>query len=221
MVDRAREPRQNRVNPWGHLLATPQRGAWTGNRGCLHDAAGQIVRFALGRRWIMCRLEFKGRRRPLLQPGRYTELFFLDEATALAAGHRPCAECLRARYEEFRHAWAAANRDLSGSDLPSATALDAALHADRMQGRQRRIHAVALGELPPGVIVEMEGAATLVGQDCLWRWSFAGYVPGPAWDAQRVVAVLTPRTIVRTLAAGYTVQVHPSVAEPASPLAPR
>ena len=95
-------PHQNRVDPFGRLVADPVRGAWFGNRGCLHDDEGQIRRFHSGRRWIYCRLEFKGRQRELLQPGRYTELFFLDEATAFAAGHRPCAECLRDRFNEFR-----------------------------------------------------------------------------------------------------------------------
>ena len=98
-------PHQNRVDPFGRLVADPARGAWFGNRGCLHDDEGQIRRFHSGRRWIYCRLEFKGRRRELLQPGRYTELFFLDEVTAFAAGHRPCAECLRERFNEFRAHW--------------------------------------------------------------------------------------------------------------------
>ena len=95
-------PLQNRVTPLSAIIATPARGRWLGNRGCLHDDGGTIRRLYQTRRWIICLLEFKGVRRNLMQPGRWTELFFLDEATALAAGHRPCAYCQRARYEEFR-----------------------------------------------------------------------------------------------------------------------
>src|SRR5258707_3661680 len=97
---------QNRVNPWGELFRTPARGTMMGNRGrTLHNAQQEIVRSYGGKRWICCLLEFKGRRRQIMSPGQYTELFFLDEATAFAAGHRPCAECRRERYKAFRAAW--------------------------------------------------------------------------------------------------------------------
>src|SRR5262245_4164150 len=98
-------PLQNRVTPYGELIATPARGLLMGNRGRLHDGERRIVRYADGRRWIACLTSFRGRRRDVMSPGRYTELFFLDEAVALAAGHRPCAECRRADYERFREAW--------------------------------------------------------------------------------------------------------------------
>jgi hypothetical protein len=98
-------PRQNRVTPLGELIADPGRGLVYGNRGCLHDGEGRIRRSHNGKRWIACRLEFKGRRRPLMRPGRFTELFFLDEATAFAAGHRPCAECRREDYNRFVSIW--------------------------------------------------------------------------------------------------------------------
>src|SRR5688500_8008085 len=100
-------PRQNRVTPFGELIAAPARGTLMGNRGCLHDGDQRIRRLFVGKRWIHCVLEFKGRRRQVMAPGRYTELFFLDESTALAAGHRPCAECQRDRYLEFRRCWMA------------------------------------------------------------------------------------------------------------------
>jgi hypothetical protein len=99
-------PLQNRVTPFSDLVAVPERGTLTGNRGVLHDEFRRIVRFSAGRRWISCLTEFKGRRRPLMAPGNYTELFFIDEATALAAGHRPCHECRRADALRFREAWA-------------------------------------------------------------------------------------------------------------------
>src|SRR5438270_7491040 len=98
-------PRQNRVTPFSSLIATRERGHWLGNRGCIHDESGRIRRLYQTRRWIICLLRYKGKHRELMQPGRWTELFFLDEATALAAGHRSCADCQRARYEEFRSLW--------------------------------------------------------------------------------------------------------------------
>ena len=109
-------PLQNRVTPFGELIATPARGTLMGNRGCLHDAQQRIRRTFAVKRWIICVLEFKGRHRQVMAPGQYTELFFLDEATALAAGHRPCAECQRARYDLFRAHWAGRGRTLPGAD---------------------------------------------------------------------------------------------------------
>ena len=120
-------PRQNRVTPFGELIATESRGTLMGNRGCLHDDQQRIRRAFACKRWIICVLEFRGRRRAVMTPGRYTELFFLDEATALAAGHRPCAECQHARYLLFRETWAAANPDLSGGASPSADVIDGVL----------------------------------------------------------------------------------------------
>lgn len=215
-----RSPHQNRVNPWGGIVATPARGAWMGNRGCVHDAAGRIVRHHRGMRWIICELCFQGRRRPIMTPGRYTELFFLDEATALAAGHRPCAECRRPWFERFRRAWAAANPDLAQGAVPSAAVLDAVLHAQRVDASGRKLtYGARLGTLPPGTMaagIEMEdmGPDTpwLVGADRLWRWSFEGYRPGPAWEDGLKVTVLTPISVVRALAAGYPVQIHPTAA---------
>src|SRR5690349_12183499 len=118
-------PLQNRVTPLGDLIATPERGLVYGNRGCLHDANGRIKRRWATRRWISCRLEFKGwHRSKLMQPGKFTELFFLDEATAFSAGHRPCALCRREDY----------NRFLALVDEPGADALDVRLHEARTHG---------------------------------------------------------------------------------------
>jgi hypothetical protein len=210
-------PRQNRVDPWSNLVATPARGALMGNRGCLHDPSGRIVRTHALQRWILCRLTFKGRRRPVMTPGHYTELFFLDEATALAAGHRPCAECLRERFNRFRRAWATANPQLSEATVPTAVALDTALHAERLQAGKKATYPARLGDLPPGVFVVLPGADDpyLVGQARLWRWSFTGYTPAPVWDGELAVILLTPPSVVRTLAAGYLVQTHPSAADSA------
>src|SRR6185503_4182043 len=113
-------PRQNRVTPFGHIIATPERGTYLGNRGVLHDSEGRIRRTWQLRRWIVCVLALKGRKRQVMTPGHYTELFFLDEATALAAGHRPCAECRRERFNAFRKAWRAARPGANGLSLPGA-----------------------------------------------------------------------------------------------------
>jgi len=126
-------PRRNRVDPFGELVADPSRGGLFGNRGVLHDRRGEIRRHHDGERWIYCRLEFRGRRRELLQPGRYTELFFLDEATALAAGHRPCMECMRERAVEFRDAWAGANPTVATEPM-RVTTIDSILHDERLDG---------------------------------------------------------------------------------------
>src|SRR6187401_1669821 len=128
-------PLRNRVTPLGELVADPARGLVYGNRGCLHDADGRIRRVYQVRRWIACRLEFRGRRRwPLQRPGRFTELYFLDEATAFAAGHRPCAECRRSDYERFQEVW----RDGHAGASSRADDMDLVLHAERVDGTGRR-----------------------------------------------------------------------------------
>ena len=139
-------PLQNRVTPLGELVAVSDRGLVHGNRGCLHDESGRIRRRYDGKRWIACRLEFRGwQRRPLMQPGRYTELFFLDEVTALAAGHRPCALCRREDYLRLVAIW----RDLHPAQV-GADAIDAQLHGERVApGTRRQLHHEApLDELP-------------------------------------------------------------------------
>jgi hypothetical protein len=153
-------PRRNRVTPLGELIATPERGLVYGNRGCLHDADGRIRRSHNGRRWIACRLEFAGRRRaPLMAPGRYTELFFLDEATALAAGHRPCAECRRSDYVRLTECW----RELHPEQL-GADAIDAQLHAERLVPgtRRRRLHWMPFADIPDGGMVLIDDTPHLV-----------------------------------------------------------
>ncbi len=196
--------RQNRVTPFGELIATAHRGTLMGNRGCLHDAAQRIQRpFAL-ERWIICVLQFKGRRRTVMMPGRYTELFFLDEATALAAGHRPCAECQRDRYRLFREQWAAA----SGlTALPSADDMDGVLHTERVDGaRGKRTYTERLSRLPPGVMVADDaGHAHLVHPGGLRPWAPSGYGPARAGSPPAEVRVLTPRSIVRAIGHGYPV----------------
>jgi hypothetical protein len=186
----------NRVSPFGVIEADPARGTLMGNRGCLVNASGELVRDWRGERWITCLLRFKDRppRRPLMAPGRYTELFFLDEATACAAGHRPCHECRRADARAFLDAW----RELHPHDARLAQ-VDTRLHAERTSGL--RAHA-ACSELPDGAMVSLDGRAWLVADGALHAWTHAGYT-----DARRFpsvpVAVLTPPSTVAAMRAGW------------------
>ncbi len=206
-------PRQNRVTPFGELIATECRGTWMGNRGCLHDEQQRIRRSFAGKRWLICVLEFRGRQRTVMAPGRYTELFFLDEATALAAGHRPCAECQHARYRLFRDVWAAANRGLLSSSVPPAEEMDRLLHAERVgPEREKRTYAGLLSELPFGAMVaDAKNRPFLVLEQALAPWQPGGYGPTVAKPEAARFRVLTPRSVVRALASGYPVEVHPSV----------
>ena len=205
-------PRQNRVNPFGELIATECRGTLMGNRGCLHDNEQHIRRVYACTRWIICVLEFHGRRRPIMAPGRYTELFFLDEATALAAGHRPCSECQHARYRLFREVWAAANPGFVRTPSPTADEMDRVLHSERMdRTRGKHAYRAPLSALPSGVMVaDNDGLPYLVQEHRLLRWEPCGYgrsigKPGSAW-----LQVLTPESIVRAISQGYPVALHSS-----------
>ena len=206
-------PLRNRVTPLGELVADPARGLVYGNRGCLHDAAGRIRRRYQVTRWIACRLEFRNRRRsPLMQPGRYTELFFLDEATALAAGHRPCAECRRGDYVRFSAFW----DDLHVES--GAAAIDARLHAERVDPvtRGHRLHRAVLDDLPDGAFVLRDGRPLLVLGDALLPWSPAGY--GPREPRTSGAALLiTPPSLVEILRTAWRSSVpflHPSACMP-------
>jgi hypothetical protein len=204
-------PLQNRVTPLGELVADPARGLVYGNRGCLHDEAGRIRRRFAVKRWIACRLEFRGwLRRPLLQPGRFTELFFLDDATALAAGHRACALCRREDYDRLREIW----RGLHGGPV-GADAIDAQLHVERLDPgtRGRRPHPARLDDLPDGSFVLHRGAPWLVRGAELLRWSPAGYVAREPRRTRGTAEVITPPSLVAVLRAGWEPVVpllHPS-----------
>src|SRR5438067_9716524 len=141
-------PRQNRVTPSGEIVATPERGTFMGNRGVLHDDQGRIRRAWQVKRWLVCVLAFRGRKRRVMTPGHYTELFFLDEATALAAGHRPCAECRHARFLAFCTAWKMTHPAGGKSDRPTAQEIDDQLHAERLTAdRSKRSFRAALDSL--------------------------------------------------------------------------
>jgi hypothetical protein len=208
-------PLQNRVTPFGELIAHPGRGLVYGNRGCLHDTAGRIRRHHSGRRWIACRLQFRGwKRGSLLQPGRFTELFFLDEATAFAAGHRPCALCRRADYNRFLGV-------CTGPDgrRPNADAADARLHAERLDvatGAQRH-HAGRFGELPSGAFVLEEGQPWIVIGTRMLRWTPDGYVAPRPRPADGPAVVITPPSLIAVLCTSWDPLVpllHPSAGGP-------
>src|SRR5215510_7691912 len=143
-------PRQNRVTPFGEIVAVPEKGTFMGNRGVLHDAEGHIKRAWQVKRWLVCVLAFRGRKRSVMTPGHYTELFFLDEATALAAGHRPCAECRHGRFLDFCNAWKVVHPGAGGSRRPTVTEIDNRLHAERLNLDRSRRSFVELDELPDG-----------------------------------------------------------------------
>ncbi|WGH79768.1 hypothetical protein [Jannaschia ovalis] len=200
-------PRPNRVHPDGSFLTTPARGTLMGNRGILHDAEGRIgpARWR-HRNWVCCLLSFRGRHRRLLAPGHYTELFFLDEAVALAAGHRPCAECRRADYRRWQAAWARAF-----GDSPPAPEMDARLHAARAEpgARGLRHETAKAGDLPDGAVFAVAARAWLrLGGRAL------PYAP-EGWGAPEplpggTVRALTNAVTRRILQAGYAPRLHPS-----------
>jgi len=202
---------QNRVTPHGEIIADPARGTFMGNRGCLHNAQRQIRRVYQTQRWIICLLSYKGRRQVIMAPGLYTQLFFLDEATALAAGHRPCAECRRADFNAFREAWAAANPGLAGGERPLATTIDAVLHRERIDAaRQKVTYRATLNQLPDGVFVTLEASEQpyLYWGGRLLAWAPAGYSAAVHPQGDQPVTVLTPRSTAGALARGYRPVVH-------------
>lgn len=211
MADRAM-PLQNRVTPDGRIIATPERGLMMGNRGgAFHRADGTIGPTPwASRQWICCVLAFKGRRRKLMQPNRYTELFFLDEATALAAGHRPCFECRRADAVRFAEAWASAH---ALPQRPSAPEMDLVLHRDRLApARGKAVFEADIATLPDGACIRLDadGPPYLIAAKKLFPWSFSGYGPPRQRSHSGLVHVLTPASIVAVLSAGYRPMLHPS-----------
>jgi hypothetical protein len=215
-------PLQNRVTPLGELIAHPARGLVYGNRGCLHDAAARIRRRYAVRRWIACRLEFRGwQRGPLLRPGRFTGLFVLDDVTAMAAGHRACALCRREDYNRLTEVW----RELHPGQV-GAEAIDAQLHSERIDPLTgaRRLHDARLGELPDGAFVLRDGAPRLVLGDALLRWSAGGYADPEPRPVRSKVQLVTPPSLVSLLHAGWEPPVpllHPSALRSSRRPAPR
>lgn len=193
-------PRQNRVTPLSELVAHPARGLVYGNRGCLHDDRGTIRRFSVTTLWISCRLIFKDwHRHPLMRPGRFTELFFLDEATAFAAGHRPCALCRRGDYKVFRERW----RTLHPTD-ETAAAIDRRLHGERLESsRTRRMHTRSIDSLVDGCFVLHDDRPWLVRGSKLLLWTPAGYTARVTRPAGTSMPVITPPSVIEVLRSGW------------------
>ena len=208
-------PRQNRVNPFGELIATSARGRFMGNRGVLHDDAGRLTAKRWSHNhWITCLLKFgdsEEKPRPLMAPGCYTELFFLDEATSLAAGHRPCAECRRDDFNRFKRAWIDGNLIVGLDGFVGVNTLDQVLHRERVTRDRRKVtYKAKLGELPDGVLVafaDNPGDAYLFWGGQVLRWSPEGYGKGVEADRSISVLVLTPASTVNAIQSGYRPQV--------------
>jgi len=210
-------PLQNRVTPLGEIIATPHRGTFTGNRGIIHDPATRTLlkRRWTGRAWLTCVCEFRGRRRVVMGGRSWTELFFLDEATAFAAGHRPCFFCRRDDANRFRAAWEAGNRvsKLCADDI------DVVLHRERLEGRRKRLHPlpVPLLQLPDGAMVQAGEQSLMIAKQKALAWSPAGYRE-PEWASEPALKaaneramLLTPPSTLRAFAAGYEPVLHQSV----------
>jgi hypothetical protein len=201
-------PLQNRVTPTGDIIATPHRGMFTGNRGIIHDPA---TRTLLRKRWsspawITCVCEFRGWRRKVMGGRSWTELFFLDEATAFAAGHRPCFFCRRDDANRFRAAWEKGN----GAAGLRAREMDAVLHRERLDRGKKRLHPLPMpvAQLPDGAMVQAGDESFLIVQGKALKWSMAGYQMAEA--AIENVLLLTPPSAVGALGAGYRPVLHPS-----------
>jgi hypothetical protein len=200
-------PLQNRVTPSGDIIATPHRGLFTGNRGIIHDPLTKtLTRRWAGKAWLTCVCEFRGRRREVMGGRSWTELFFLDEATALSAGHRPCFFCRRDDALKFRAAWEQGN----GVSDVLAPEIDAVLHRERLVGGKKRLHALTmpLEKLPDGAMVQQDSENFLIAGGLAWLWSSAGY--RAALNAPQDAMLLTPPSTLRALSAGYRPVLHPS-----------
>jgi hypothetical protein len=201
-------PLQNRVTPSGDIIADPHRGLFTGNRGIIHDPGTKTL---LKKRWsnpawLVCLCEFRGRRRQVMGGRSWTELFFLDEATAFAAGHRPCFYCRRDDANRFRAAWEQGN----GVSATLAPDIDAVLHRERLDHGKKRLHPLPgpITRLPDGAMVQAGAAYFLIAQGKALRWSIAGY--RTASEPIENAMLLTPPSTLRTMRAGYRPVLHPS-----------
>lgn len=207
-------PLQNRVTPEGEIIIATGRGLMMGNRGgALHDASRKLSRRRwVSKQWIACRLDFNDRQRDVMTPGRYTELFFLDEATALAAGHRPCFECRRKDFLWFAKLWAA---QLGQEGRATAGEMDDVLHAERIEvGGVKAVHEASWASLASGVFVRWQGTPHLVLGNRLLAWTTDGYGDAQPRPDAGTAMLLTPPSIAAVLAAGFCPVLHPTADRP-------
>jgi len=199
---------QNRVDPSGNIISTSARGAWMGNRGQLHDEHQQIVRPFKLKAWLTCMLQYKGRYRKVMSPNRYTELFFLDEVTAFAAGHRPCFECRRKDYERFKSFWITGNRKLGFDHNTSINNIDKVLHKERIGSKGEKItYKEKIKSLPDGAFVQIDDKTYLLAKEQLYPWTAFGYEAPIPLPETEIVTVLTPKSTVNAFKAGYKPQI--------------
>jgi hypothetical protein len=198
---------QNRVDPTGEIIFTPERGAWMGNRGVIHNGDKKIIKPYSLKTWITCALHFKGRHREVMARNRYTELFFLDEATAFSAGHRPCAECRSEAYNLFKAYWVKGNAELGFDTKTPIGKIDEVIHQERIgKCKEKLTHKELFTDLPDGVFFLYNGLTYLKKGEGIYKWSPAGYAPAETTNISGEVDVLTPGSIVNAFRAGYAPQ---------------
>lgn len=199
---------QNRVDPYGHLIRTKARGAWLGNRGVIHNEKKEIVRPFKIKPWITCELEFRGRHREIMQPDRWTELFFLDEATAFSAGHRPCFQCRYQDHQRFKSYWLSGNPAYGFNMKTPVSRIDKIIHTERIARDKSKVtYSDELRQLPNGTFINYAGEPHLVKDEKIYVWTPDGYSRGLPLPEVDEVEVLTPRSIVNMFRAGYTPQI--------------
>lgn len=203
---------QNRVDPFGDLIRTKARGCWTGTWGVLHNHKQEILRPFKLKAWLTCKLEFKGRKRKVMSPDKYTELFFLDEATAFAAGHRPCCECRRDDFNTFKSLWLKGNREYKFAEKTSIQKIDRIIHEERITlGKLKVTFEEYIQNIPNGTFVRINKDPYLVLNDQAFLWTPFGYNRGIALTNKVKFTVLTPKSIVNIFRAGYLPQIHHSI----------
>jgi hypothetical protein len=198
---------QNRVDPQGNIIKTSARGAWLGNRGQLHGDTKTILRPFKLKAWLICVLEFKDRHRQVMAPNLYTELFFLDEATACAAGHRPCFECRRDDANRFKAAWLKGNPEYGFDHKVHIEKIDEIIHQERIDKKGGKVTFEAtIGDLPDGIFIQMDGEPYLFANKMTWHWTPFGYEQGTLLPGSTKITVLTPRSVVNAFRSGYRPQ---------------
>ncbi|HEY5746579.1 MAG TPA: hypothetical protein VIU12_10920 [Chryseolinea sp.] len=195
---------QNRVDPFGNLIKTKARGAWMGNRGVIHNESQEILRPFKLKAWIICKLQFKGRQRKIMSPNRWTELFFLDEATAFAAGHRPCFECRREDANKFKTQWLKGNPEYGFDQKTSIQKVDEIIHRERIDRKGSKVvFEEDIHTIPNGCFVVYDDAAFLVLNKVLFPWSPSGYGQSITFPDVDKIRILTPKSVVNAFRAGY------------------
>jgi hypothetical protein len=198
---------QNRVDPLGRIIATSARGSWMGNRGVIHSEHKQIIRPFKHKAWIICKLEFKARKRIVMTPNRWTELFFLDEATALAAGHRPCFECRKDDAKRFKLCWIKGNPSYHFTLSTSINYIDEIIHGERIDKENKKVlHQRRLSDIPDGTFILMNDDPCLLSQGQLHRWTPFGYDDAKVVPGNPDLTILTPNSIVNAIREGYVPQ---------------